>query len=176
MAMSNKSRVSTRICLSCPSFFCLRRTRADRSRPPFFCALHALTVDNRGGGAGLAPLLRAAESKAHHAYAPTPRANSRRQSSGAPCLAGKILGNIAHWQPVLSRYMTALKVCRMSGLRLRPPRFAAGISGSISAHSASVNRLGSANHRDRTSRGFHSSTSAAFHVQLTSLESRGFIH
>src|ERR1700747_2364014 len=33
----------------------------DRSSPPFFCALDHLTVDDRGGGAGLAPLLRAAE-------------------------------------------------------------------------------------------------------------------
>jgi hypothetical protein len=45
-------------------------------------------------------------------------------------------------RPAPGSWDAALKVCRMSVLRLRPPRFAAGISGSISAHSASVTSLG----------------------------------
>src|SRR6202011_1354401 len=33
---------------------CRHRSHADRCGPPFFCALHALTVDDGGGGTGLA--------------------------------------------------------------------------------------------------------------------------
>src|SRR6516225_7489242 len=37
---------------SCPRSFCPHHSRADRCRPPFFGALHALAIDDRGGGAG----------------------------------------------------------------------------------------------------------------------------
>src|SRR6266849_3415769 len=36
---------------SCPCSICPHQTRADRSAPPFFGALDALTIDNAGGGA-----------------------------------------------------------------------------------------------------------------------------
>src|SRR5712664_3291765 len=39
---------------------CPRHSHADRYRPPFFGAFHALAIDDRGGGAGFPFLLLAA--------------------------------------------------------------------------------------------------------------------
>jgi hypothetical protein len=43
-----------------PAFSCLHRSPVGRYSAPFFCAFHALAVDDGGGGAGLSPELFAA--------------------------------------------------------------------------------------------------------------------
>jgi len=57
-------------------------------------------------------------------------------------LGGKSLGIARHWQPVESTYIKPFTTARISTVRFPPPRFAGGISGPTSAHSASVTSLG----------------------------------
>src|SRR5271156_3227365 len=97
MAMSNKPRVSTRICRFLPLIFLPASNLCGSiETPPFFCALHALTVDDRGGGAGLAPLLRAAEFVKRIMHTPQPPAPAPGVEVAAHrALRGKILGKIA---------------------------------------------------------------------------------
>src|SRR5258705_9395738 len=45
---------------SCPSSFCPHHSHADRCRPPFFGAFHALAIDDGSGGAGFSLRLLAA--------------------------------------------------------------------------------------------------------------------
>src|SRR5260221_11811940 len=53
MACSSKPSVSTRIWRFLPlTFLPARHSNADRCSPPFFSALHALAMDDGGGGAG----------------------------------------------------------------------------------------------------------------------------
>src|SRR5438128_8320696 len=52
MACSSKPSVSTRIWRFFPLTFCPRHSHADRCKPPFFSALHALAIDDGGGRAG----------------------------------------------------------------------------------------------------------------------------
>src|SRR6266446_1016563 len=54
---------------------------------------------------------------------------------------GKSFGSIRHWQPVRAIYKIASSTARNSISRGRPKGLAAGICGSISAHSASVTLL-----------------------------------
>ncbi len=56
---------------------------------------------------------------------------------------GRFFGSAAHWQPVLSTYITPFTTARRSIVRLLPPRFAGGINGPTSVHSASLRSLGS---------------------------------
>ena len=54
MAWSSRPNVSTRMCRFLPLICsCPHRTRADQCTPPFFCAFHALAVDDGGGRTGL---------------------------------------------------------------------------------------------------------------------------
>jgi hypothetical protein len=55
---------------------------------------------------------------------------------------GKSFGSADHWQPVDRTYITPSTTARSATVRLLPPGFAGGISGSTSAHSASVRSLG----------------------------------
>ena len=49
--------MSTRIWRFLPLIFCPHRSHAGRCRPPFFCAFHALAIDNGGGRTGVSLLL-----------------------------------------------------------------------------------------------------------------------
>src|SRR5271169_2970477 len=142
MAMSNKPRVSTRICRFLPLIFLPASNPCGSIETPFFCALHALTVDDRGGGAGLAPLLRAAEFVKRIMHTPQPSAPAPGVEVAAHrALRGKILGKIAPLATGAQQIHDGVEGSPHVGLA-SPPRFAAGISGSISAHSASVTSLG----------------------------------
>jgi len=55
---------------------------------------------------------------------------------------GRSFGIAAHWQPVLSTYISPLTISRSSTVRLLPPRLAGGINGPIKAHSSSLKSLG----------------------------------
>ena len=52
MAWSSRPTVSTRMCRFLPLIFLPASYPADRCRPPFFCAFHALAVDDGGGRTG----------------------------------------------------------------------------------------------------------------------------
>ena len=58
--------------------------------------------------------------------------------------------------------------------RLRPPRLADGISGSINCHSYRLDRLDNATSFGRRAYGFQQSTSAAPPIMAAFLESQGF--
>src|SRR5882672_5233275 len=60
MAWSSKPSVSTSIWRFLPLTFCPHHSHADRCKPPFFGAFHALAIDNGGGGAGFSFRLFAA--------------------------------------------------------------------------------------------------------------------
>src|SRR5882672_1017788 len=60
MAWSSKPSVSTSIWRFLPLTFCPHHSHADRCKPPFFGAFHALAIDNGGGGAGFSFRLLAA--------------------------------------------------------------------------------------------------------------------
>jgi hypothetical protein len=66
----------------------------------------------------------------------------QRAASLTVLRGGRSFGNAAHWQPVLSTYITPLTTSRTSTVRLLPPRLAGGINGSTHAHSSSVTSLG----------------------------------
>ncbi len=88
-------------------------------------------------------------------------------------LGGKSFGIARHWQPVLRTYMTPFMTSRTFTSRLRPPRLAGGISGSINCHSSSgVDRLDSATGFGRSAYGFQQSTSAAPPITAAFLESQ----
>ena len=54
---------------------------------------------------------------------------------------GRSFASARHWHPVLRIYIIPFTTSRISTVRLLPPRLAGGISGPISAHSASVRSL-----------------------------------
>ena len=142
MACSNRPSVSTRICRFLP-LICLPASKPCGSmRPPFFGALHALAIDDAGGGACFSFRLLAAfdvervMNAIEHAVAVPPneivvhRAARRKiLRKLAPLAAGA--QDIHH--PVHHRAHVAC-ACRR--------RFAGGMNGSTSAHSSSVRSLG----------------------------------
>src|SRR3990172_8296162 len=121
---------------------CIVADRINRA-PPFFCAFHALTVDNGGCGAGFTTQLFAAfhiklmMDTPQRAIPPPqiqigPRVKSKlKKSRGAHPVfwGGKSLGKARHWQPVDSTYMMPFTISRTTTSRLRPPRLAGRISG-----------------------------------------------
>src|SRR6476661_10979140 len=56
MAWSSRPNVSTRMCRFLPLIFLPASYRADQCTPPFFCAFHALAIDDGGGRTGF-PLI-----------------------------------------------------------------------------------------------------------------------
>jgi len=68
---------------------------------------------------------------------PANRCRASRRRSGTVETRGKSLGNIRHWHPVVAMERIASKTPRKSVLRGRPTFPGAGISGAISAYSAS---------------------------------------
>src|SRR5580693_1836144 len=126
--------------------------------PPFFGALHALTIDDGGGGARFSFRLVAAfdvkrvMNAIQHAIAPPPNEIVVHRAARR-----KILRKVAPLATGAQDYITPFMTARMSVRRLPPPGFAGGRSGSTYAHSSSVRSLGTSGDRDCISVGSHAS-------------------
>src|SRR5438445_2827704 len=119
MACSNRPNVSTRICRFLPLISLPASNPCGSMLAPLFGAFHALTIDDAGGGAGVAFRLLAAFhvecviNAIQHAVALPPN---------------EVVMDCAARRKILPR--------------LPPPLFAGGMNGSTSVHSSSVRSLG----------------------------------
>src|SRR3954452_17006290 len=122
---------------------CGRRSPTDRCGPPLFRALDALTVDDRGGRAGLSlgqlptPDVKRVMDAIQRAVVVPAAEGVVHRAAGR-----QVLRQRCPLAAVLRIYISPLTISGSTTVRLLPPRLAGGISGAMIAHSASARSLG----------------------------------